>query len=105
MYAIIQNGGKQYRAEPGATITVDRLHLEPGDSFETNDVLLWNNDGQVQIGKPKIESVKVSGTVLDNPKGNKIVVFKMKRRKGYRKKQGYRHKFTRIKIETIENVN
>ncbi|MBF0280741.1 MAG: 50S ribosomal protein L21 [SAR324 cluster bacterium] len=101
MYAIIRTGGKQYRVEPGSEIQVDLLQSEPGAAFETNDVLLMNDGSTTRVGTPTIEGVVVKGTVVDHIKAKKIIVFKMKRRKGYRRTQGHRQQFTRIKIDSI----
>ena len=101
MYAIIETGGKQYRVEPGREIQVDLLSNEPGSSFETDQVLLMHDGSQTHVGVPRVEGVVVKGTVLEHAKGKKIVVFKMKRRKGYRRTKGHRQQYTRIKIDSI----
>ncbi len=101
MYAIIRSGGKQYRVEPGSEIQVDLLHSEPGAEFETDQVLLMNDGSTTRIGTPTIAGVVVKGTIVDHIKGKKIIVFKMKRRKGYRRTQGHRQQYTRLKIDSI----
>ena len=102
MYAIIRCGGKQYKAELGSTIEVDRLSQEEGSSFETDQVLLFQDDSQVLVGEPTVSGAVVKGTIVKQFKGKKIIVFKRKRRKGYRKKQGHRSLYTQIKIDAIE---
>ena len=101
MYAIIKSGGKQYRVESGREIQVDLLSSEPGTPFETDQVLLMHDGSKSHVGKPTVEGAVVKGTVLAHTKGKKIVVFKMKRRKGYRRTQGHRQQYTRIKIDSI----
>lgn len=101
MYAIIRSGGKQYRVEPGMEIKVDLLKSEPGAAFETDQVLMMNDGSETRVGAPTVEGVVVKGTVIDHIKGKKVLVFKMKRRKGYRRTQGHRHQYTRIKIDSI----
>ncbi len=102
MYAIIRSGGKQFRVEPGSEIRVDLLTNEPGSAFETDQVLLTNDGSTTRIGKPTVEGALVKGTVIDHIKDKKIIVFKMKRRKGYRRTQGHRQQYTRIKIDSIQ---
>lgn len=102
MYAIIKTGGKQYRVEQGSTITVEKLSLEEGATFETDQVLLVKDDSNnVTVGTPAVEGAKVTGKVVEHFKDKKIVVFKMKRRKGYRLKKGHRQNYTKIQIENI----
>ena len=101
MYAIIRSGGKQYRVEPGSEIQVDLLHNEQGAVFETDQVLLVNDGSTTRLGTPMVEGVVVKGTILDHIKAKKIIVFKMKRRKGYRRTQGHRQQYTRLKIDSI----
>lgn len=102
MYAIIQTGGKQYRVEKDSFITVDKMNLDEGAAFETDQVLFLKDGKDVfKVGTPVVTGATVKGTILSHGKTKKIVVFKMKRRKGYRKKQGHRQDFTRIKITDI----
>ncbi len=100
MYAIIEASGKQFRAEPDSTLRLPRLRAEPGDTV-TFEVLLAETDGQVQIGHPSLEGASVAAEVVRHGKGEKIVVFKRKRRKGYRKKQGHRQGFTEVRVTEI----
>ncbi len=102
MYAIIKTGSKQYRVEKDSVIRVDLLSQDIGSVFETDRVLfLKSGENDYKVGSPFVADAKVTGTVLDHVKGKKIVVFKMKRRKGYRKKKGHRQKYTRIRIDDI----
>lgn len=100
-YAIIESGGKQYKAVEGGTIEVDRLPLEVGTEIELEDVLLISNDGEVEVGSPTVDGAKVAVTVVDQFKGPKVIVFKYKSRQRYRVKQGHRQKYTRLMIDQI----
>ena len=101
MYAIVRSGGKQYRVEEGRPVTLERLPIGEGETAELGDVLLIANDGDVTVGNPTIEGARVLGTVEANGRGKKIVVFKTKRRKGYRKTQGHRTLQTRVRVQSI----
>lgn len=103
MYAIIRAGGKQYQVEPGSVIHVDLLSQEEGSEFSTKDVLLFKDGQTVKVGTPVVEGVVVKGVVEKHVKGQKLIVFKMKRRKNYRRTQGHRQQYTRVKIESIES--
>ncbi len=100
MYAIIATGGKQYRVSEGDEIFVEKLDAQ-NDSVVTFDALLVGNDGDVKVGTPVVEGVKVEGTVVAQVKGEKIVVFKYKSKKNYRRKQGHRQPYTKVKITKI----
>ncbi|MEN8173458.1 MAG: 50S ribosomal protein L21 [Chloroflexota bacterium] len=100
-YAIFENGGKQYKAIPGDSITVDRMKVEEGTALEFDQVLLVSDDGDVQVGTPTVSGVKVTATVETHFKGKKIIVFKYIPRKRYRRTQGHRQRYTRIKIDAI----
>ena len=100
MYAIIEASGKQFRAEPDSTLRIPRLRAEPGDTV-TFEVLLTETDGKVLIGQPSLEGASVAAEVVRHGRGEKIVVFKRKRRKGYRKKQGHRQGFTEVRVTEI----
>ncbi len=102
MYAIIRSGGKQYRAEVGGTIDVDRLPQEVGDLLEISDVLLIANGDDTRIGQPHVEGALVKATVLDQFRGKKIIVYKYRQRTNYRRKQGHRQYYTRLRIEDIK---
>jgi large subunit ribosomal protein L21 len=100
-YAIIRTGGKQYRVAPGQTIRLDSLLGEPGAQIEFNDVLLGSDGDRVRIGVPTLSGARVSGEVIRHGRGDKIVVFKFKRRKNYARKQGHRQDFTEVRIHDI----
>jgi large subunit ribosomal protein L21 len=100
-YAIIRSGGKQFRVEPGKRYRLPTLEGEPGGKIEFTDVLLGTDGDKVQTGTPKLGKAKVTGEIVRHGKGDKIVVFKMKRRKNYAKKQGHRQGFTEVKINDI----
>ena len=102
MYAVIRSGGKQARVSPGDTLRLEKLAGEVGDSVELAEVLLLENEGEPRVGTPLVDGAKVRGTILAQGRGDKIIVFKMKRRKGYRRKQGHRQAYTEVRIDTIE---
>lgn len=104
MYAIVETGGKQYRVQEGDIITVEKLALNAGDKVEFDKVLLLNNDAEMKVGAPYIEGVKVFGEVVENGKGKKVIIFKYKAKKDYRKKQGHRQPYTMVKIESLNGV-
>ena len=101
-YAIIETSGKQLWVEPGRFYDVNRLAANPGDTIILGRVLLVNNNGQVDIGKPCLPNVNIRATVLTHLRGPKIIVYKMKPKKGYRNKKGHRQELTRLMIEKIE---
>jgi large subunit ribosomal protein L21 len=100
-YAIVQSGGKQYRAVEGSILEVDRLTVEPDKSFQFEEVLLLADDGKVQVGSPTIAGVKINGTVVEHIRGPKIRVFHYKSKMRYRKTQGHRQEYTRVRVEKI----
>lgn len=100
MYAIIATGGKQYRVSQGDVIYVEKLDAAQ-DSTVTFDVLLVEQDGNVKIGTPTVDGAKVEGKVVAHGRGEKIVVFKYKSKKNYRRKQGHRQPFTKVEITSI----
>ncbi len=102
MYAIVSIGGQQFKVEKDRKVYVNRLNAEEGASVEFAEVLLVDNDGDVKIGAPLLEGAKVTAKVLAHLKGEKVIVFKKKRRKGYRKKNGHRQYLSQIQIENIE---
>ena len=102
MYAIIQTGGKQYRVAPGDVLRVERLPGERGDAVQLDQVLLVTDDGgEIRVGTPLVENASVKGEIVRQGKGKKILVFKKKRRKNYRRKQGHRQLFTAVQIQEI----
>lgn len=103
MYAVFQTGGKQFRAEPGVKLRIPSLEAEEGSTISFDQVLLGSDDGgAVSVGQPMVDGASVKAEVLRHGKDKKIIVFKRKRRKGYRKKQGHRQKFTEIRISEIK---
>jgi large subunit ribosomal protein L21 len=100
-YAIIRTGGKQFRAEPGKSLRIPSLLGEAGTSVEFNDVLLGSDGNSIRTGVPSISGAKVTGEIVKHGLGEKIVVFKFKRRKNYARKQGHRQKFTEVRINEI----
>lgn len=102
MYAIIRSGDKQFRAEPGATIKVPSLSAEVGDTVTFDEVLVAQTDDGIQVGAPLVDKATVTGEVLEHGKDKKIIVFKWKRRKNYRKKKGHRQKYTAVRIDEIQ---
>ncbi|NMA02033.1 MAG: 50S ribosomal protein L21 [Clostridia bacterium] len=102
MYAVIETGGKQYRVQEGDSLRVELLDAEVGSSVELDKVLMVSNDAEVKIGQPYVAGAKVTLKVEEHGKGKKIVVFKFKSKKGYRKKQGHRQPYTKVTVEKIE---
>jgi len=101
MYAIVEIAGQQFKVEKDQKLFVHRLEEEEGKNVEFNEVLLIDNDGKIAIGQPKLEGVSVSATVLSHMKGDKVLVFKKKRRKGYQKLNGHRQYMSQIQINAI----
>jgi large subunit ribosomal protein L21 len=101
-YAIIRSGGKQYRAEPGATLRVATLEGDAGAKVEFTDVLLGSDGKSVKMGKPTLSGAKVTGEIVKHGRGDKIIVFKFKRRKNYARKLGHRQAFTEVRINDIK---
>ncbi|RYM06842.1 50S ribosomal protein L21 [Sporolactobacillus sp. THM7-7] len=100
MYAIIETGGKQLKVEEGQSVFVEKLAAETGDTVTFDKVLFIGGDA-VKVGSPTVEGASVTAKVTDQGRGKKIVVFKFKRRKNYRRKQGHRQPFTKVTIEKI----
>jgi len=103
MYAVVRTGGKQLRVEPGAQVRVEKLPGAVGDSVELSEILLLGGEGEARIGKPLVDGARVVGTITAQARGPKITVFKMKRRKRYRRKTGHRQAYTEIRVERIES--
>jgi large subunit ribosomal protein L21 len=102
MYAVFQTGGKQFRAAPGVRLRIPSLDIEPGDSITFDHVLLaGDGEEKVLVGTPTVDGASVKAEVIRHGRSDKIIVFKRKRRKGYRKKQGHRQNFTEIRIEAV----
>lgn len=102
MYAIIQTGGKQYRVKEGDEIFVEKLPAEAGETVTFEEVLALGEGEGMQFGKPLLAGAKVEAEVLKNGRGKKIVVFKYKAKKGYRRKAGHRQPYTRVKITSLK---
>jgi large subunit ribosomal protein L21 len=101
MYAIVNIAGKQFKVTKDQYVYAPKLSGEAGASVEFDEVLLADDNGTVSIGAPVLQGAKVSGKILDHVKGDKVIVFKKKRRKGYKKKNGHRQDFTKVLIENI----
>ena len=101
MYAIVEIAGHQFKVEENQRIFVNRLNAEEGSKMDFDRVLLVDNNGSVKVGTPTVEGAKVSATVLSHLKGEKVIVFKKIRRKGYQKKNGHRQYLSQIQIESI----
>jgi large subunit ribosomal protein L21 len=102
MYAIVEIAGQQFKVEEGKKIFVHRLEIEEGQEIDFDKVLLIENDGKILIGEPTIKDAVIEGKVLDHMRGDKVIVFKKKRRKGYRVKNGHRQNFTQVEIVSIK---
>jgi large subunit ribosomal protein L21 len=103
MYAVIQTGGKQYRVEPGKTVVVEKLDGDKGTQVVFDQVLLVSSGdgGSVSIGQPVVAGAKVTGEIVEQGRGEKLVVFKFRRRKNYVRKNGHRQDYTAVKIAAI----
>lgn len=104
MYAVIQTGGKQYRVEPGKTVVVEKLNGDEGAAVVFDQVLLVSSGdgGSVTVGKPTVKGAKVKGEIVEQGRGDKLVVFKFRRRKNYVRRNGHRQDYTAVKIAAIE---
>jgi large subunit ribosomal protein L21 len=102
MYAIIKTGGKQYRVQENDIVTLEKLEGAEGDSITLDHVLMIGGDDDTQIGAPTVDGASVSAEILEQTRDDKIIVFKKKRRKGYRRKKGHRQYITKVKITGIE---
>jgi large subunit ribosomal protein L21 len=101
LYAIFQSGGKQYRAEEGSKVRVEKLELEEGSEFTTDQVLMVRTDAQTLVGTPLVAGASITATVVKNGKGDKVLIFKKKKTKQYRRTQGHRQLFCEIQIQKI----
>lgn len=102
MYAVIESGGRHYRVAVGDTIDVEKVLAEKGTPIEIDRVVMVSGDAGVSIGKPVVEGAKVTATVSDHFRGPKLIVFKMKPKKRYRRKTGHRQSLTRLTIDSID---
>lgn len=104
MYAVIETGGKQYRVKEGDIITIEKLNVSAGDKIVFDKVLMAGDGNDLQVGKPYVDT-KVFGNVIENGKGKKVIIFKYKAKKDYRKKQGHRQPYTMVEITGIGKDN
>ena len=104
MYAIIETCGKQYKVAKGDIVFFEKFDVEEGKKITFDKVVLVSEDGKVQVGNPYVKGVKVEGKVISHGKGKKIIVFKMKPKKRYRRKQGHRQPYTKIEITNIKTA-
>ena len=102
MYAVLETGAKQYRVAAGDTVEIERLEVKAGDPVTFDRVLLLNNEGKVSVGTPTVAQASVVGDVIEHIRGPKVVAFKLKRRKGYRRAVGHRQELTVVKIKEIK---
>ena len=102
MYAIIESCGKQYKVAEGDVVFFEKLNAEEGKKVTFDSVVLVSDEGKVQVGNPYVKGVKVEGKVVSHGKGKKIIVFKMKAKKNYRRKQGHRQPYTKVEITSIK---
>jgi large subunit ribosomal protein L21 len=101
MYAVIKTGGKQYKVSEGDTLDVEKIDGEKGNEVVFEEILMISRESEIKVGTPYVEGAKVTGEIVAQTRGSKIKVFKMKRRKGYRKKTGHRQELTGLKIKEI----
>ena len=102
MYAVVRTGGKQYRVSEGELLRIEKLKGEVGDRVDLNEVLMVSDQEKVRIGTPLVTKASVIGEIVHQGKGKKIIVFKQKRRKNYRRKTGHRQQYTEIRIKEIK---
>jgi len=103
MFAVIRSGGKQYRVNQGGSLRVEKLVGDVGSEITLDDVLMVGEEGDVKVGSPTVDGASVSGTITAQGRGPKLTVFKMKRRKGYRRKYGHRQDYTEIGVDSIKS--
>lgn len=101
MYAVVETGGKQYRVQEGDEIIVEKLGIEAEEEVVFDKVLAAGEGADIKIGTPYVEGASVKGTVIENGKAKKVIVFKYKAKKDYRKKRGHRQPYTKVKIDSI----
>jgi len=102
MYAVIETGGQQFKIAPGEQLKVDKLDGEVGASVTLDKVLMVRTDDDLKVGDPYLQGAKVTGEILEQGRHKKVIVFKFKRRKGYKRTKGHRQDFTKIKINSID---
>jgi large subunit ribosomal protein L21 len=101
MYAVIQSGGKQYKVQPGDTVYLEKLPGSAGEAVEFDQVLLVSDDSHVAVGQPLVAGARVTGEIVEQGRGEKLIVYKFRRRKNYRRKNGHRQAFTAVKINQV----
>ncbi|ADK85761.1 ribosomal protein L21 [Desulfarculus baarsii DSM 2075] len=101
MYAVVANGGKQYKLEPGEVLRLEKMAGEVGDNISLSPVLMVGGDGEPKIGQPHVAGAVVEATIIEQGKARKVLIFKKKRRKGYRVKRGHRQHFTAVRVTGI----
>lgn len=101
MYAILENGGKQYRVSEGDVVYLEKVQANPGQTVSFSEVLAVGSDNKLHLGAPYVENAQVTAKVVSHGKAKKVVVFKYKAKKNYRRKQGHRQPFTKVAIEKI----
>ncbi len=102
MYAIVNIAGQQFKVEKDQQIIVNRLSGEPGKAMEFKEVVMLDNDGKVKVGASALKGVTISAKIVNHLRGDKVIIFKKKRRKGYQKQSGHRQDLTKIQIESIK---
>ena len=103
MYAVVRSGGKQVRVAAGDSVRLEKLAGGVGDKVELNEVLLLGGDGDLKVGTPLVEGAAVSGTITDQARGPKLVIFRFKRRKHQRRKTGHRQDYTEVRIDEVKS--
>lgn len=101
MFAVVRTGGKQYRVATGDVVRVEKLAGDVGKTVEISDVLLVAGDGDVRVGLPRVEGAKVTAEIVEQGRARKVIIYKYKRRKRYRRKQGHRQRFTALRVKSI----
>ena len=101
MHAVFQTGGKQYRVAPGESVLIEKVPGNQGDSVTFDKIIMTSDGEQVSVGRPYLENARVTGRIMRQGKARKVIAFKFRRRKGYRKKIGHRQQFTQVQIENI----
>jgi large subunit ribosomal protein L21 len=101
MYAVIKTGGKQHKVSEGDVIAIEKINGDKGDAVVFDQVLMVEKEGDIRVGRPVVEGAKVTGEILAQTKGDKLIVFKMKKRKGFHKKNGHRQQLTSMRIKEI----
>lgn len=104
MFAVIKTGGKQYRVTPDDVIRIERISGEAGDEVSFNDVLMLADDGKTAVGTPLVDGARVTGTLMEQTRGEKIIIFKKKRRKSYRRRNGHRQDLSVVRITDISGL-